>query len=73
LDSSGHAALEVVSFVNPAGGNDTALGNLEELVEAVRAALRAASIGVHGTDQPRTTSDGGALSATTYTTLMVRC
>jgi len=73
LDSAGHASLEVTSYANPAGGNEAALGNMEELVEAVRAALRAASIGVHDTDQPRANPDGGVLSATTYVTLNVRC
>jgi hypothetical protein len=73
LDAAGHTTLEVTSHVNPAAGNEAALNNLEELVEAVRAALRGASIGVHDTDRPRADTDGGVFSATTYVTLNVRC
>jgi hypothetical protein len=73
LDAAGHAALEVVAYANPAGGNSSALTKLEELIEAVRGALRAGGIGVHDTDRPQANPDGGVLSATTHVTLMVRC
>jgi len=73
LDAAGHAALEVAAYANPAAGNSTALTNLEDLIEQVRFALRAAGIGVHDTDRPQTNPDGGVLSATTHVSLMVRC
>jgi hypothetical protein len=73
LDSAGHASLEVVAHVSQTAGNEAALASLEDLVESIRDGLRAAAVGVHDTDQPRANTDGGTLSVTTYTTLMIRC
>jgi hypothetical protein len=73
LDASGHASLEVVAYANPAGGNASALTRLEELVEALRGALRAAGLGHGDSSRPQANPDGAVLSSTTPVTLLVRC
>lgn len=72
IATRGHVTLEITAYANPVGGVD-ALTALEDLVEGIRAALWAAGLGPGDTDQPRSETDAGALSATTPVTLRTTC
>jgi len=68
----GTVTLEVVAYAATAGGEDAYTG-LEDLVEAIRAALWAAGLAPGDTDQPRLNDDAGVVEARTSMTIRTTC